>query len=52
MNPALLALTEGLVSVSDFSQGKTGKIFNDVAEKIHVKRPSFANGGKNELCCT
>ena len=32
MNMALLDLTERLVSISDFSQGKAGKIFNDVAE--------------------
>ena len=32
MNPDILALTERLVSISDFSQGKAGKIFNDVAE--------------------
>lgn len=32
MNPALLELTERLVPISDFSQGKAGKIFNDVAE--------------------
>lgn len=32
MNSALLDLTERLVSISDFSQGKAGKIFNDVAE--------------------
>ena len=28
----LLDLTERLVPISDFSQGKAGKIFNDVAE--------------------
>ncbi len=32
MNSALLALTERLVPISDFSQGKAGKIFNDVAQ--------------------
>ena len=32
MNAALLDLTERLVPISDFSQGKAGKIFNDVAE--------------------
>lgn len=32
MNPDILALTECLVSISDFSQGKAGKIFSDVAE--------------------
>ena len=32
MNMALLDLTEKLVPISDFSQGKAGKIFNDVAE--------------------
>ena len=32
MNMALLGLTERLVPISDFSQGKAGKIFNDVAE--------------------
>lgn len=32
MNSALLDLTERLVPISDFSQGKAGKIFNDVAE--------------------
>ena len=31
MNTAILDLTERLVSISDFSQGKAGKIFNDVA---------------------
>lgn len=32
MNITLLDLTERLVPISDFSQGKAGKIFNDVAE--------------------
>ena len=32
MNPDILALTERLVSIADFSQGKAGKIFSDVAE--------------------
>ena len=32
MNEALLELTERLVPISDFSQGKAGKIFNDVAK--------------------
>lgn len=32
MSMALLDLTERLVPISDFSQGKAGKIFNDVAE--------------------
>ena len=32
MNTALLDLADRLVSISDFSQGKAGKIFNDVAE--------------------
>lgn len=32
MNMALLDLTERLVPISDFSQGKAGKIFNDVTE--------------------
>lgn len=32
MSVSLLDLTERLVSISDFSQGKAGKIFNDVAE--------------------
>ena len=32
MSSTLLDLTERLVSISDFSQGKAGKIFNDVAE--------------------
>ena len=32
MSATLLDLTERLVSISDFSQGKAGKIFNDVAE--------------------
>ena len=32
MNGALLELTERLVPISDFSQGKAGKIFNDVAK--------------------
>ena len=32
MNPTLLDLTERLVPILDFSQGKAGKIFNDVAQ--------------------
>ena len=32
MSMALLDLTERLVAVSDFSQGKASKIFSDVAE--------------------
>jgi prevent-host-death family protein len=32
MSMALVEFTEKLVPVSDFSQGKAGKIFNDVAE--------------------
>jgi prevent-host-death family protein len=32
MSMALVDFTEKLVPVSDFSQGKAGKIFNDVAE--------------------
>lgn len=32
MKTALLELTERLVPISDFSQGKASKIFNDVAE--------------------
>ncbi|MBQ9991631.1 MAG: type II toxin-antitoxin system Phd/YefM family antitoxin [Lachnospiraceae bacterium] len=32
MSMALLDFTEKLVSISDFSQGKAGKIFSDVAE--------------------
>ena len=32
MSMTLLDLTERLVPISDFSQGKAGKIFNDVAE--------------------
>jgi prevent-host-death family protein len=32
MSMVLVDFTEKLVSVSDFSQGKAGKIFNDVAE--------------------
>ena len=32
MNMSLAELTERLVPISDFSQGKAGKIFNDVAE--------------------
>lgn len=32
MGATLLELTERLVPISDFSQGKAGKIFNDVAE--------------------
>ena len=32
MSMALLNLTERLVPISDFSQGKAGKIFTDVAE--------------------
>lgn len=35
MKTALLELTERLVSISDFSQGKASKIFNDVAENDH-----------------
>ena len=35
MNTALLDFTERLVPISDFSQGKAGKIFNDVAENNH-----------------
>lgn len=31
MNTSILDLTERLVSISDFSQGKAGKIFSDVA---------------------
>lgn len=32
MSTTLLDLTERLVPISDFSQGKAGKIFSDVAE--------------------
>ena len=32
MNAALLDLTKRLVPISDFSQGKAGKIFSDVYE--------------------
>jgi prevent-host-death family protein len=32
MSMALVDFTEKLIPVSDFSQGKAGKIFNDVAE--------------------
>lgn len=32
MNSALIDLTERLVPISDFSQGKAGKIFTDVYE--------------------
>ncbi len=32
MGATLLDLTERLVPISDFSQGKAGKIFNDVAK--------------------
>lgn len=32
MSLALAEFTENLVSISDFSQGKAGKIFSDVAE--------------------
>ena len=32
MSKALLEFTERLVPISDFSQGKAGKIFNDIAE--------------------
>ncbi len=35
MDMTLLDLTERLVPVSDFSQGRAGKIFNDVAENNH-----------------
>ncbi|HIS47573.1 MAG TPA: type II toxin-antitoxin system Phd/YefM family antitoxin [Candidatus Scybalocola faecigallinarum] len=33
--PSLVDLTERLVPISDFSQGKTGKIFSDVSENDH-----------------
>lgn len=32
MNASLIDFTEKLVPISDFSQGKAGKIFSDVAE--------------------
>ena len=32
MKASLIDFTERLVPISDFSQGKAGKIFNDVAE--------------------
>lgn len=32
MNTDLLEFTERLVPISDFSQGKAGKVFNDVAK--------------------
>lgn len=32
MSKKLIELTEKLVPISDFSQGKTGKIFNDVVK--------------------
>lgn len=35
MNKALLDFTERLVPISDFSQGKAGKIFSDVAVNDH-----------------
>ena len=35
MKTTLLELTERLVPISDFSQGKSGKIFSDVAENDH-----------------
>lgn len=35
MSATLLDLTERLVPISDFSQGKAGKIFNDVSENNH-----------------
>lgn len=35
MNMSLAELTERLVPISDFSQGKAGKIFNDVVENDH-----------------
>lgn len=35
MNKTLLDLTERLVPISDFSQGRAGKIFSDVAENNH-----------------
>lgn len=35
MEVTLLNLTERLVPISDFSQGRAGKIFNDVAENNH-----------------
>lgn len=35
MGATLVDLTERLVPISDFSQGKTGKIFSDVSENDH-----------------
>jgi len=35
MSTALLEFAERLVPISDFSQGKAGKIFHDVAENNH-----------------
>ncbi len=35
MSSALIDFTERLVPISDFSQGKAGKIFSDVAENNH-----------------
>ena len=35
MKTTLLELTERLVPISDFSQGKAGKLFSDVAENDH-----------------
>lgn len=35
MGTTLIDLTERLVPISDFSQGKTGKIFSDVSKNDH-----------------
>ena len=35
MSMALIEFTERLVPISDFSQGKAGKIFSDVSENDH-----------------
>lgn len=35
MNAELLQLTERLIPISDFSQGKASKIFSDVAKNNH-----------------
>ena len=40
MSATLAELTEKLVSISDFSQGKAGKIFSDVAESYNRRGTS------------
>ena len=40
VSATLAELTEKLVSISDFSQGKAGKIFSDVAESYNRRGTS------------